>query len=280
MIAFHAIIFLGGAPPVSLLAPASNEEATCIQSVRSLLALEYADYEVLVINDGSKDGTLAELLRAFDLVAAPRSPTAEIATKGRVRRVYRSRSQPTLWVIDKENGGKADALNVGLNYVRTPLFCVMDADSLLERDALARIVRPFLEVRAGMVTKVGLPRSLLARIRVVEYLRSFLAGRVGWDALGATLSLTAIGLEELAFRRYPRTRQLVDLMVVAVIEAVGYHHLSTWWRLRGLWAALRRTLSVAVWGWNTRSVLRPTTRASTGYCPVGGRTKWTMMDTL
>jgi cellulose synthase/poly-beta-1,6-N-acetylglucosamine synthase-like glycosyltransferase len=209
------MIATAGAPPITLIAPAFNEEATCVESARSLLALRYPEYDVVVVNDGSRDGTLAALVAAYDMVPAARLPTAAIPT-ARVRGVYRSKRHPHLWVIDKENGGKADALNAGLNQCRTPVFCAMDADSLLEPDALIRVIRPFLEdnstvaaggiirivngceVRFGMVTDVRLPDNLLARIQVLEYLRAFLTGRMGWSALRAMLIISgAFGL----FRR-------------------------------------------------------------------------------
>ncbi len=196
-----------GAPPVTVLLPAYNEEAGCVESVRSLLHLNYPEYEVVVINDGSTDGTLARLEEAYNLVPAVRGPTAELPTE-EIRGIYRSRHQPRLWVIDKHNGGKSDALNAGLNFCATPLFCAMDADGVIERDALIRLVRPFLEdgdtiaaggivrvlngseVRGGEVGQVMLPKSLLARFQVVEYLRAFLAGRMGWDALGVLLIIS------------------------------------------------------------------------------------------
>jgi cellulose synthase/poly-beta-1,6-N-acetylglucosamine synthase-like glycosyltransferase len=196
-----------GAPPVTVLLPAYNEEAGCVESVRSLLHLNYPEFEVMVINDGSTDGTLERLKETYSLVPAMRAPTSELPTEG-IRQIYRSRHQPRLWVIDKENGGKSDALNAGLNYCATPLFCAMDADGVIERDALIRLVRPFLEngetiaaggivrvlngseVRGGEVGQVMLPKSLLARFQVVEYLRAFLAGRMGWDALGVLLIIS------------------------------------------------------------------------------------------
>ncbi len=196
-----------GAPPITLISPAYNEEATCVEAIKSLLLLKYSDYEILVVNDGSSDQTLARLTDAFELAPANRAPTAYIPAAV-VRGVYYSQRLPNLWVIDKENGGKADALNVGINYCRTPLFCGMDADSLLEREALIRIVRPFLEdartvaaggiirivngceVSAGGVSKIGLPKNLLARFQVLEYLRAFMSGRMGWDALGLNLIIS------------------------------------------------------------------------------------------
>jgi len=206
----------GAALPVTVIAPAYNEEATIVEVTRSLLTLEYPDYEVLVVNDGSADRTLERLTESFDLVAAPRAPSSDIET-AMVRGTYRSIRHPNLLVVDKVNGGsKADAINAGLNFVRTPLFLIIDADSLLEPEALMRVCRPFFEdertvaaggivrvvngstVRSGRVVDVMMPRNLLARFQVLEYLRAFHAGRVGWAALNATMIISgAFGL----FRR-------------------------------------------------------------------------------
>lgn len=212
------------APPITLIAPAYNEEATCVESVRSLLTLEYPEYEILVVNDGSVDSTLERLTEAFNLQPASRVLTAELES-AEVRQVLRSRRHPNLWVIDKENGGKADALNAGLNYCQTPLFCAMDADSLIEPEALIRIVRPFLEdadtiaaggvlriangcvVKQGRVIDVRLPKNFLAQLQVLEYLRAFLSGRMGWDALDATLVISG------AFGIFKRS---------VVVDAGGY----------------------------------------------------------
>lgn len=138
------LLSTAGAPPITLIAPAFNEEATCVESVRSLLTLLYPDYEILFVNDGSKDHTLERMLEAYDMHPASRFPTSSIPTMP-IQTIYRSRRYPHLYLLDKKNGGKADALNAGINYCRTPLFCAMDADTLLERDALIRVVRPFLE---------------------------------------------------------------------------------------------------------------------------------------
>jgi cellulose synthase/poly-beta-1,6-N-acetylglucosamine synthase-like glycosyltransferase len=218
------LILHGGPPPVTLLAPGYNEQATCVESLRSLLTLRYPQYEVIFINDGSKDQTLQRVIDAFALKPAVRAPTAALSTAP-VRGIYHGARHPNLWVIDKANGGKADALNAGINFCRTPLFCAIDADSLLEREALIRIIRPFLEdtstvaaggiiriangctIEHGVVREVNLPQSRLARLQVLEYLRAFLAGRMGWGALNAMLIISgAFGI----FRR--------DL----VVEAGGY----------------------------------------------------------
>jgi len=402
-----------GGLPISLIVPAFNESATIAPSVRSLLTLMYADYEVVVVNDGSTDDTLETLVAAFDLEPIVRVPTSNLPTAA-VHTIYQGVRHSNLVVVDKENGGKADALNVGLNYSRSALFCAMDADTILEPDALARIVRPFLEdattvavggivriangctIDGGSVDDVRLPRSMLVRFQVLEYLRSFLAARVGWNTIGATLiisgafgafrrsvvadaggfdastvgedmelivrlhrhcrdldrpyriefipdpvawteapetisqlsrqrdrwqrglaqvigrhrrmvmnprygvpgmvalpyfvafellgplvevlgyvafvaaivtgraspvytvaflalavflgsaiSVSAVALEELSFRRYRRFGDLVALLVVALIESFGYRQMSTWWRLRGLVSAARSDLQ---WG--------------------------------
>lgn len=199
-------------PPVSVLVPAYNEEANIVASVKSILQLEYARYEVIVINDGSKDGTLAQLQQAFDLKLHPEAYRQQLPTQA-VKGVYRAEEYPQLRVIDKANGGKADALNAGINAARYPLFCAVDADSILQRDSLQRIARPFIDqtetvavggsirvangstIRHGLLTKVGLPRSLLANFQVIEYLRAFLFGRMGWSPLNGMLIISgAFGL--------------------------------------------------------------------------------------
>ena len=136
--------YLGIEPAISLLVPGYNEEATICTSVRSMLQLQYPDFELVVINDGSRDRTLEVLIETFELVPYPQPLRRTVAHKP-VRGVYRSRRHPNLRVIDKENGGKADALNAGINAARHRLFCAVDADSILQRDSLLRVVQPFLE---------------------------------------------------------------------------------------------------------------------------------------
>jgi cellulose synthase/poly-beta-1,6-N-acetylglucosamine synthase-like glycosyltransferase len=217
-------IYSGLEPPISIVVPAYNEEATIAASVRSMLQLTYAEFEVIVINDGSKDATIDVLKSEFELQEFPEAYRVQIATQ-EVKSIYRSPRYPNLCVIDKANGGKADALNVGINASRYPLFCGVDADSILQRDSLQRVVKPFLSdarviatggtvriangctVSGGFLTKVGLPTNLLARFQVVEYLRAFLFGRLGWSAIGGMLIISgAFGI----FRK--------DV----VIEAGGY----------------------------------------------------------
>ncbi|HLQ12490.1 MAG TPA: glycosyltransferase [Steroidobacteraceae bacterium] len=190
--------------PVSLVVPAYNEGATIATSIRALLQLRYQHFEVIVVNDGSKDETLAVLQKEFELHPFPEAYRVQIRTQP-VRGIYRSLKHPNLRVIDKENGGKADTINAGINAARYPLFYAGDADSVLEPHSLARVVRPFLEdpymvacggtvriingctVRGGVIEQVRLPRNPLALVQVVEYLRAFLGGRIGWSAINGML---------------------------------------------------------------------------------------------
>jgi cellulose synthase/poly-beta-1,6-N-acetylglucosamine synthase-like glycosyltransferase len=202
-------------PGIDVIAPAYNEELSVRDSVRSMLRLRYPEHEVIVVNDGSKDGTLALLMEEFRLYRSSRVPLGSISTK-RVRGVYESRDPLRLLVIDKENGGKADSLNAGINYCRHPLFAAVDSDSLIETDALLRIAQPFLDddttiatggivrvangctVEGGAVTEVRAPGALLARFQAVEYLRAFLGGRVAFSLLNSLLLISgAFGM----FRR-------------------------------------------------------------------------------
>ena len=191
--------------PISVIIPAYNESSSIITATRAMLQLEYPDYEVVVVNDGSRDDTLEKLTNEFRLQPFPEAYRQRVPCKP-VRGVYRSLRYPSLRVIDKENGGsKADAMNAGINACRFPLFCTVDADSILELNSLRHAVRPFLEdpdvvaaggtvriangckVRGGFLEQVGLSSSFLAQVQVVEYLRAFLFGRMGWDYLNAVL---------------------------------------------------------------------------------------------
>lgn len=416
-----AVLRSSATPGISLVVPAFNEQTNIGESVRALLQLNYPEFEVVVVNDGATDNTLAALIGTFALVPAPVSHDQPIITQP-IAGCYRSIVNRGLIVIDKANGGKADAINAGINIARHPLVCVVDADSLLEEHALTRAVLPFLEdpdtiaaggiiriangctVSAGRVVGVALPTRPLPMFQVVEYLRAFLAARVALSAMnalliisgafgvfrrdalvavggfrvdtvgedmeivtrlhrayrdagrryrivfqpepvcwteapesvavlasqrrrwqrgtfevlhahramlgrrrygaagcvalpyylifeglgpvfemcgyvitilalalglldwrfaellflaavayGSLISLTAIVLEEVSFRRYPRTRDLFTLALFAVIENCGYRQLSTWWRLCGTIDFLRRKRA---WGAMTRKGFR------------------------
>jgi cellulose synthase/poly-beta-1,6-N-acetylglucosamine synthase-like glycosyltransferase len=213
----HIVVGSRLAPTISILAPAYNEEATITASVQSLLTLDYPNLEVVVIADGCKDRTIEVLTEEFALVEVHRAYAPRVATKGIVA-LYRSVRHANLVVVDKLNGGKADALNVGLNLASGELVCAIDADTLIERGALVRLARPMIvdadvvatggtirpvnavPTRHGQVLDVTVPRTLLAGVQVVEYLRAFLLGRLGLNRLGGNLIISgAFGL----FRREP-----------------------------------------------------------------------------
>ena len=214
----------GAAPSISVLAPAYNEGASIDESVRSLLALCYPNLEILVVNDGSEDDTMAVLADQFELAPIHIIHQEQIETKPVVA-MYRSRSHPSLVVVDKENGGKADALNAGLCLATGQLVCAIDADTLIEPDAMQRMVRPFLavddlvaaggtirvvngcEVKGGRVVSSKAPRGALAGLQAVEYLRAFLFGRVGWNRLGGQ-SYHLRGLRPVSPRGDDRWRRL------------------------------------------------------------------------
>ena len=233
---FQRLMQSDALPPITILVPAYNEQKTIEASVTAILALHYRNYEVVVVNDGSSDATLEALRHAFDLYEVPRTYPETIPTKP-LRALYRSRARTKLVVIDKENGGKADSLNAAINASRFPLVIAVDADTLIESDALLRLTRPFLlgrriaavggtvrvangcVVKHGQVLDARVPRRLLPGVQVVEYLRAFLFGRLGWNRLGGNLIISgAFGLFRkdhlLAVGGYDATSIVEDLDLV------------------------------------------------------------------
>ncbi|WP_041589256.1 glycosyltransferase family 2 protein [Thermoanaerobacter wiegelii] len=210
--------------PISILVPAYNEEETIVENIKSLLALNYPLFEVIVINDGSKDDTLKKVIEAFELKKVDQ-PVRYLIKTNKIKAIYRNIDIPNLILVDKENGGKADALNAGINVSNYPVIASIDADSILESDSLVRVVMPFIEdkktiavggivriangstITRGRVIKIDLPKSRIAMFQIVEYLRAFLTGRVGWDSINSLLIVSgAFG----AFRKD------------AVVEVGGY----------------------------------------------------------
>jgi cellulose synthase/poly-beta-1,6-N-acetylglucosamine synthase-like glycosyltransferase len=200
-------------PSISILAPAFNEEKNIVNNVKSLLNLHYPDFEVIIINDGSKDRTIDELIDHFFLERSDKAFQATIATEP-VRGVYTSIHYPNLTVVDKSNGGKADSLNAGINLAAKDFICTIDSDSLLEHDALTKIAYQSLlidrepvamggnilpangcSVRNGRLVNIKLGRSHLVRFQTIEYMRSFLAGRLGWSFFNSMVIISgAFGL--------------------------------------------------------------------------------------
>ncbi|MBF4692362.1 glycosyltransferase [Fusibacter ferrireducens] len=200
-------------PSISIIAPAFNEEKSIVSSVRSLLNLKYPDYELIVVNDGSNDETLRRLIEAFKLIRVDYQYQISLDTVP-IRGIYRNASLPKLVVIDKNNGGKADALNAGINVANKEFFCGIDADSLLEPESLLRLASLTIDesketpalggnvcpinsckVDQGLITEVVLSKNILARFQTIEYIRAFMAGRLGWQQMNSLLIISgAFGL--------------------------------------------------------------------------------------
>ena len=190
--------------PISVIVPAHNEEKTIVNSVDALLQLRYPKFEVIVVNDGSRDQTLMKLVKHFNMVRSPKAYRYSLPCS-KIKDIYISTEYPNLLIVNKTQGGKADALNAGINVSSFPLFCAIDADSILEPDAILKIIRAFVEdrhtvaaggtirisngcsIKQGFITKIGLPDSLLGKFQILEYLRSFLAGRVAYSAVNGLL---------------------------------------------------------------------------------------------
>ena len=213
---YNSIILAPLTPSISVIAPAFNESNTIVENVRALLSLYYNNFEVIVVNDGSTDDSLEKITEAYDLEKVNYFFDYRIPCQ-RIRGVYKSknRSFHNLTVIDKVNGGKADALNAGINVSHKQLICSIDVDSIMEPDALLKMVKPFLEetdkkvigtggvvrianscdIQGGQIRKVHLPRKFLARVQVLEYTRAFLMGRMAWAKLDGLLLISgALGM--------------------------------------------------------------------------------------
>lgn len=196
------------APSISVIAPAFNEGKTIVDNIRSLLSLHYNDFEVIIVNDGSTDDSMEKIVKAYDLELIDSVYEEKITTQ-HIRGIYKSRNKAfgKLIVIDKDNGGKADALNAGINFSQKEYISVVDVDSVLVEDALLIMAKPFLEetdrdiiasggviriansckIEEGKITEVKLPGSFLPRVQVLEYTRAFLMGRMAWSKLNGLL---------------------------------------------------------------------------------------------
>ena len=210
--------------PLAVIIPAYNEEKTIIDTVRSALSLRYPEFEVIVVNDGSSDQTLATLKEYYKLKPDARDYVSDLECSP-IRAIYSSANYPNLVVVDKKNGGKSDALNVGINVSQYPLFCNIDSDSLIDSGSLLKVVDLFAKdwrtvaaggtiraanscvIKDGQVVEVKLSSNFWVRFQIVEYMRAFLFGRAGWSAIGGLLILSG------AFSIFRRK---------AVIEAGGY----------------------------------------------------------
>lgn len=210
--------------PISIIVPAYNEQETIIDNIKSLLDLNYPIYEIVLVNDGSKDETLSRVIECFNLRKIDLEINMQIPCN-EIKGTYGSFDIPNLVVVDKVNGGKSDALNAGINISRYPLFCGIDADCIIEKNALLRIVKPFLkndetiavggivriangcEIKSGNLINAKLPRKLIVVFQILEYFRAFLTSRIGWEKINALLIISG------AFGVFKKS---------AVIEVGGY----------------------------------------------------------
>ena len=204
-------------PSISIIAPAYNESLNIVENVRSLLSSHYVNYDVIIVNDGSKDDSLSKLIEAYDLIQIDHLINEHIKTKPLREGIYKSTNPAfdKLTVIDKENGGKADALNMGLNMSKNRYVACIDVDCLLLEDALQKMIKPFLEttdakviaaggviriansciVKDGKLLDVNFPKTWLEQGQILEYLRAFLLGRMAWSRLNGLLVISgAFGL--------------------------------------------------------------------------------------
>ncbi len=228
---YNILLSCEHSPSLSLIAPAYNEGKTIEENIQSLLSLNYSNYEVIIVNDGSKDDSMEIMKKAYQLeIEADFIFTPHIETK-EIRGIYKSKNPAfkKLIVVDKFNGGKSDALNVGINVSRNPYIVCIDVDCIIEKDALLKMAKPFMEnmngrviatggviriansckVSNGRLMEVNVPEQLLPRIQVIEYLRAFLLGRMGWAKLDGLLLISG------AFGMFDKQ---------IAIEAGGYDH--------------------------------------------------------
>lgn len=206
-------------PSISIIAPAFNEETSIIDNIRSLLSIEYPKVELIVVNDGSTDNSLQKVIDYYNLVKVEYASNEVIPTK-KIRGIYKSTNMvySNLIYVDKENGGKADALNAGVNFSRSDLFLGVDVDCIIEHDALLRMVKPFIEedekkkviaaggmirvansckIIDGRIVEVNFPKNLWAKFQVLEYIRVFTLGRMAWSRINGLLIISgAFGLFE------------------------------------------------------------------------------------
>ena len=246
-------------PPVSILIPAFNEEQTIITSIRSLLRLNYPEFEIVVVNDGSSDRTVEAVIKAFAMHEFPEAYRKRIVTEP-VKRIYASSTHANVRLVDKEKGGKADTLNAGINCARYPLFCVVDADCILQKDSLWQVVRPFLEdahtvavggvvrvlngctVKDGLMETVNLPKNPLALFQIVD----------GAQVVGAGM------LRGIHDTRVPMVYALFGYWAIGLGVGVALAFFMDW-RGIGIWVGLAAGLGVVavlmLWRWARRDTL-------------------------
>lgn len=212
LIEYNDLLSSSIAPSISIIAPAYNETLNIVENVRSLLSIQYGNFNIIIVNDGSSDDSLAKLIEAFNLEKVPFLVNEKIATQPLREGIFKSKNPAfkKLLIVDKENGGKADALNFGLNISESKYLACIDVDCLLVKGALQRLVKPFLDytgkkviasggviriansckINNGKLLEVNFPKKWIERAQVLEYLRSFLLGRMAWSRLNGLLVIS------------------------------------------------------------------------------------------
>lgn len=199
--------------PISIIVPAYNEEVTILNSITSLLHLKYPIFEIVVVNDGSKDLTQQKVVEFFQLKEINRPIHRQLACKDIISIYEGEVDGKRIVLVNKENGGKSDALNMGINVSRYPLFICMDADSILQYDSLEKIVIPFMGndeviavggnikvanqaiIKDGKIVKIDTPKKWIVMFQMIEYFRVFLMSRVAMNGLNSNLIISgAFGL--------------------------------------------------------------------------------------
>ncbi|SHL23882.1 glycosyltransferase family 2 protein [Flavobacterium xanthum] len=214
---YKEIMSSTSAPSISIIAPAYNESLNIVENVRSLLSNHYVNYDVIIINDGSKDDSLEKLIEVYNLVQVDYLINEQIPTQPLRNGIYKSTNPAfeKLIIVDKVNGGKADALNMGLNISNSEYVACIDVDCLLLEDSLQKMIKPFLEttdrkviaaggvirianscvVKGGKLHDVNFPKKLIEQGQILEYIRAFLLGRMAWSRLNGLLVISgAFGL--------------------------------------------------------------------------------------
>ena len=244
---YKEIMSSNNAPTISIIAPAYNESLNIVENVRSLLSNHYVNYDVIIVNDGSKDDSLEKLIKIYNLVKVDYLINEQIPTKPLRNGIYKSTNPAfeKLIIVDKENGGKADALNMGLNISISEYVACIDVDCLLLEDSLQKMVKPFLEVtdrkviaaggvirisnscivKEGKLHDVNFPKKLIEQGQILEYIRAFLLGRMAWSRLNGLLVISgAFGLfdKKIAIKVGGYDKDTVGEDMELVVRMRGY----------------------------------------------------------
>ncbi|MEI6277308.1 MAG: glycosyltransferase [Prolixibacteraceae bacterium] len=213
---YDAILSSPFAPTITIIAPAYNESLTIVDNIRALLSLYYPNFEIIIVDDGSTDDSLDRIKTAYQLEKVPFVVDYQLECN-EILNIYKSEKKAlnNLTIIHKKNGGKADALNAGLNIAKGQYFISIDVDSIIDPYALQKLVLPFMSVtekkviatggviriansckiKDGQLVEINVPNEFLPRCQVIEYNRAFLLGRLGWSHIDGLLLISgALGL--------------------------------------------------------------------------------------